>query len=223
MEIPVSQMILYHGPRPNPRAVRMFLLEKGIKLEMREVDVDGGENRRPEFVARNPSGQVPVLELDNGFWLAETGAIFQYLEELHPVPPLIGSTPEERAETRMWQRRIERRVTEPLYAAFHYVPAAEMYRTSMRILPECVAGLIALMDDELEWLDEQLSDRVTIVPGRFTVADIVLFAALDFGQTVGWPLSPGLARVGRWFEAVKARPAAALSLHPRSVQSGIHC
>lgn len=209
------------GPILGPRA--MFLLEKGIKLEMRDVDVDGGENRRAEFVALNPSGQAPVLELDNGSWLAESGAIFQYLEECYPRPPLIGAGAQERAETRMWQRRVERRITEALYAAFHYGPGAKMYESRMRILPECVPGLESLMDDGLQWLDGQLVGRLTIVPGRFTVADIVLFAALDFGQTVGWPLSPGPARVGRWFEAVKARPATALSLHPRAARSGIHC
>ncbi len=216
-------MLLYHGARPNPRAVRMFLLEKGIKLEMRDVDVDGGENRRPEFVALNPSGQVPVLELDDGFWLAETGAIFQYLEELYPTPALIGSTSQERAETRMWQRRVERRITEALYAAFHYGPGAKMYASRMRILPECVPGFEALMDDGLAWFDAQLAGRLTIVPGRFTVADIVLFAALDFGATVGWPLVPELTHVGRWFAAVQARPAAGLSLHPRAAVCGIHC
>jgi len=108
-------MLLYDAARPNPRAVRIFLLEKAIALPMQGVDVDGGENRLPEFIARNPAGQVPVLELDDGTWLAESAAIFQYLEEQYPEPPLIGATAEERAMTRMWQRRIERRITEPLW------------------------------------------------------------------------------------------------------------
>lgn len=215
-------MLLYHGARPNPRAIRMFLAEKNIALPMQDMDVDGGENRRPAFVACNPGGQVPVLELDDGAWIAETGAIFQYLEEIHPQPPLIGSTPEERAETRMWQRRIERRITEPLYAAFHYGKGLEMYKTRMHVLPECVPGLVALMRDGMEWLDALLPERTTIVPQRFTVADIVLFAALDFGTGVGWPLPAELRHLERWFSATAARSSAEASLHPRSQQTGIH-
>ena len=70
-------MLLYHGARPNPRAVRMFLAEKQLVIPIRDMDVDGGENRRPEFVIRNPAGQVPVLELDDGSWIAETGKGFE--------------------------------------------------------------------------------------------------------------------------------------------------
>jgi len=215
-------MLLYDAARPNPRAVRIFLLEKEITLPMKDIDVDGGENRLPDFVARNPAGQVPVLELDDGSWLAESAAIFQYLEELYPQPPLIGATAEERAMTRMWQRRIERRITEPLYAAFHYGPAFEMYKSRMVVLPESVAGFKALMHDGLLWLNDLLSDTNTIVPGRFTVADITLFAALDFGSSIGWSLPTELLHLNQWFETIAARPAVAASLHPKSAQTGVH-
>lgn len=200
----------------------MFLAEKSISLPMRDIDVDGGENRQPAFVERNPGGQVPVLELDDGTWLAETGAIFQYLEERYPSPALIGTTPEERAETRMWQRRVERRISEPLYAAFHYGPAVNMYKTRMVVLPECVPGLVALMHDGLTWLNNLLGDRITVVPQRFTVADIVLFAALDFGAGVGWPIPADLLHINRWFRATQERPSASASLHTRSQRTGIH-
>jgi len=215
-------MLLYDAARPNPRAVRMFLLEKGITLPMRDLDVDGRENRQSDFIARNPSGQVPMLELDDGTWLAETGAIFQYLEEQYPEPPLIGTTSEDRAISRMWQRRIERRITEPLYAAFHYGPALEMYKTRMVVLPDCVPGFKALMYDGLSWLDGLLPDADTIVPGRFTVVDIALFAALDFADSIGWPLAPELHQINQWFATTAARPAAASSLHHKSVQTGVH-
>jgi len=215
-------MLLYDAARPNPRAVRIFLLEKGITLPMRDMDVDGGENRLPDFVARNPGGQVPVLELDDGTWLAESGAIFQYLEEQYPDSPLIGVTAQERAITRMWQRRIERRVTEPLYAAFHYGPAVEMYKSRMVVLPESVAGFKALMHDGLLWLNDLLPDTDTIVRGRFTVADITLFAALDFGSSIGWSLPAELKHLNQWFESTAARPAVAASLHPKSAQTGVH-
>jgi len=215
-------MLLYDAARPNPRAVRIFLLEKEVTLPMRDMDVDGGENRLPDFIVRNPGGQVPVLELDDGTWLAESGAIFQYLEEQYPKPPLIGVTAEERAMTRMWQRRIERRITEPLYAAFHYGPALEMYKSRMVVLPESVSGFKALMHDGLSWLNHLLSDTNTIVPGRFTVADITLFAALDFGSSIGWSLPEELQHLNQWFEKTAARQSVAASLHPKSAQTGVH-
>jgi glutathione S-transferase len=215
-------MLLYDAARPNPRAVRMMLLEKGITVPARDVDVDGGENRRPDFVTCNPGGQVPVLVLDDGTWLAESGAIFQYLEEQFPYPPLIGRTPEQRAITRMWQRRVERRITEPLYAAFHYGPAVEMYRTRMVVLAECADGFKVLMQDGMAWLDALLAGATTVVPERFTVADIALFVALDFVSSIGWPMPSDLRHLQRWFRATAERPSARASLHPRSSQTGAH-
>jgi len=215
-------MLFYDAARPNPRAIRMFMLEKGINLPMRDMDVDGGENRLPDFVARNPGGQVPVLELDDGTWLAESGAILQFLEEQYPELPLIGATAEERAITRMWQRRIERRITEPLYAAFHYGPAFEMYKSRMVVLPDCVDGFKALMHDGLSWLDELLSDTNSIIPDRFSVVDITLFVALDFADSIGWAIPSELKQINRWFATTSARPSVKASLHDKSAQTGIH-
>ena len=214
-------MIFCNAARPNPRCLRMYLLEKRLTLPIREIDVDAAENLRPEFIQHNPGGQVPVLILDDGFWLAETGAIFQYLKEKYPVPSLLGATPEERAETRMWQRRIERRITEPLYAAFHYGPVAAMYRNRMLILPECVPGLEKLVHDGLLWLDALLAWRTVIVPHRFTVVDIVLYTALDFGSRVGQPCDNGLRNLHAWFAAMDNRPSAPVSLHPKAAVTEI--
>jgi len=215
-------MLLFDAARPNPRAVRMFLLEKGIHLPVRDIDVDGGENRLSDFVLRNPGGQVPVLELDDGTWLAESGAILQYLEEQYPEPSLIGVTAKERAIARMWQRRIERRITEPLYAAFHSGPALEMYKNRMLVLPDCVDGFKALMYDGLSWLNGLLPESGTIIPGRFSVADITLFVALDFADSIGWQIPPELKQIKQWFAAMAARSSATASLHPKSAKSGVH-
>src|SRR5262245_4532867 len=98
-------MRLYDSFGPNPRAVRMFLAEKGIDFERIPVDIMSAENRGAAYTAKNPGGQMPALELDDGRVLGETVAIMEYLEERSPRPALIGSNAEERAETRMWQRR----------------------------------------------------------------------------------------------------------------------
>ncbi len=214
-------MLLYDAARPNPRAVRMFLIEKRICIARQDIDVDGGENRRSPYIDRNPAGQVPALQLDDGTCLAETAAIFQFLEETYPDIPLIGRSPTERAETRMWQRRIELGITEHLYAAFHYGKASEMYRTRMRILPGSVPGLIDLVQDGLEWVDRQIATRSYIVPGRFTIVDIILYCALDFGSRVGQEIGPDHVNVRSWFDLIATRPSATASLHPKAERSGM--
>jgi len=207
-------MRLFDAFGPNPRALRMFLLEKRLTLPSTSVDIMAAENRRPPYTDRNPGGQVPALELDDGRLLAETVPIFKYLEEKHPTPPLVGTTAEERAETRMWTRRVELNITEHLYNGFRYAEGIELFRPRMRVLPEAAAGLKSIVRDKLAWLDGLLPGRSFVAGERFTVADIVLYAALDFGATVGQPLDPGLANVGAWFARIGARPSATASLHP---------
>ena len=201
-------MKLFTSIGPNPRIVRMFLLEKGIEIPSVEVDLMGGENRRAPYTDKNPAGQLPCLELDDGRVIAETVAICEYVEEKHPSPPLIGTTPEERAETRMWQRRIEIGITEHILNGFRFGEGIELFRPRMRVLPEASDGLKAIARDKLVWLDGVIGGRRYLAGDRFTLADIILFCALDFGGTVGQPLDRGLASVAAWFDRVAARPSA---------------
>lgn len=214
-------MLLYDSFGPNPRAMRMFLAEKGITILTKPIDLMKAENRRPPYTDRNPGGQLPALELDNGKCLGETVAIWEYLEEKNPTPALIGSTPEERAETRQWQRRVEQRITENLYNGFRYSQGAQIFKDRMRILPEAADGLKAVVQDNLKWLDNLLEGHDYIVGNRFTIADIILFAALDFGAGVGQKIDPSLKNVNAWFKRVDSRPSAKASLHPASAQTGM--
>ncbi len=218
-------MLLYDSFGPNPRAMRMFLAEKGITIPTRNIDLMGAENRRPPYTDRNPGGQLPALELDDGKCIGETVAIWEYLEEKHPSPPLIGATPEERAEARQWQRRIELRITEHLYNGFRYSEGAPIFKDRMRILPEAAPGLKAIVQDNLKWLDALLEGRDYIAGNRFTVADIILYCALDFGsgvgQQVGSKMEPSLKNVNAWFKRVDSRPSAKASLHPNAAQIGM--
>src|SRR5215471_5287453 len=103
-----SAMKLYsHALAPNPRRVRIFAAEKGIELALQDIDILAGQSRTPEFLAKNPSGGVPVLELDDGSCLAESVAICRYLEGLHPEPNLFGRDLREQAQIEMWNRRME--------------------------------------------------------------------------------------------------------------------
>ncbi|HEU4427812.1 MAG TPA: glutathione S-transferase N-terminal domain-containing protein, partial [Myxococcota bacterium] len=85
-------MKLYeNASAPNPRRVRIFLAEKGISVPVEQVDILKRENREPAFRAKNPFGQVPVLELDDGTCISESVAICRYFEEVQPSPPLFGA------------------------------------------------------------------------------------------------------------------------------------
>jgi glutathione S-transferase len=110
-----------YPPAPNPARVGFYLNEKGLEVEQVIVDFRRNEQNSPEHLARNPAGVVPVLELDDGTCLTESLAIIEYLEELHPEPPMIGRDPLERALTRARERWIEMNV---LLRIARYVHAA---------------------------------------------------------------------------------------------------
>ena len=204
-------MKLHTSIGPNPRVVKMFLAEKGLELPLVKVDLMGGENRRePYNTAVNRAGQTPALELDSGATLTEITAICEYLEEVQPSPPLIGTTPEERAETRMWTRRVDLKVCEPMANGFRFAEGLALFQGRMRCLPEAAPGLKAIARDGLEWLEGEFKGP-WIAGERFTLADILLFCFLDFGATVGQPLDPAFGKLTAWFARTKARPSAAAS------------
>ena len=187
-------MKLYNSIGPNPRVVNMFLAEKGVDIDRVPVDLRAGENRQQPYLSKNPSGQTPALELDNGDCVTEIIAICEYLEEKFPNPPLIGTTPEERAEARMWTRRMDIKVCEPMANGFRYAEGLPLFQSRLRCLPEAAPGLKLVAQDGLEWMENHLSGD-WLAGDRFTLADIVLFAFFDFGGQVGQPLDPKFTKV----------------------------
>jgi len=203
-------MKFYNSVGPNPHVVRMFMAEKGLAVDQTEIDLRGGENRQPAYVAKNPHGTTPALELDDGDILAEITAICEYIDELHPNPPLIGTTPEERAKTRMWVRRIDLNIVEPLANGFRFSAGLPMFKDRMRCIPQAADDLKAQAQDKLTWLDGQIAGHTWIAGERFTLADVLLYCFLAFGAQVGQPLNPDNKNIAAWFERVKARPSAAV-------------
>jgi glutathione S-transferase len=202
-------MKLYNSIGPNPKLVRMFAAEKGISFpEVEEVDLMAGANRKEPYLSRNPAGQVPCLQLDDGRVISETTAICEYLEETKPEPPLLGRSPADRAETRMWTRRVEWKIVQPLADGFRFAEGLPLFKSRIRVLPEAAAGLKATAQDGLAWLDRQMAGRQWIVPDRFSLADVVLYAFVEFGATVGQGPDPKLASLAAWQERMKARPSA---------------
>jgi glutathione S-transferase len=202
-------MKLYDGLGPNPKIVRMFMAEKGIDLPKVTVDLRAGENRQAAHLKRNPSGQLPTLETDDGRCISEVTAICEYLEEKFPQKPLIGTTPEERGETRMWTRKVDLMICEPMANGFRFGEGLQLFKERIHTEPDAAPGLKRLAAANLKWLDKQLEGKTWIAGSRFSLADILLFGMMSFFTTMGQPLDPSLKNVAAWFERVKARPSAA--------------
>lgn len=203
-------MRLYNSIGPNPRVVRMFMAEKGIDIPKVEVDLMTGENRGTEHLKRNPHGQMPTLELDDGSFLAEILPICEYLEEKHPSPALIGSTPEERAKTRMWTRRVDLNICEPMANGFRFSEGLPLFKDRIYTAPEAANSLKAMAQNRLKWLDGQMGDGRTFVAGdKVSLADVLLYCFVDFGGQVGQPLNPEFQNLIAWFARMKARPSTA--------------
>ena len=202
-------MKLYTGLGPNPRAVSLFLAEKGLEVPEIQVDLMAGENRDTNHLERNPAGQLPTLELDDGTFLAEVTAICEYVEEIHPAPALIGSTPEERAETRMWVRRIDLNIVEPMTTGFRGAEGLSLFKDRMRTFPQAAEDLKLHAQERLAWLDGLMGDNDFICGDRFSLADVFLYAFLEFGASVGQPIDPKLETVASWYTRIAARPAIA--------------
>lgn len=201
-------MKLYDSVGPNPRIVRMFMAEKGIDIPKQTVDLRGGENRQEAHLKRNPMGQMPTLELDDGSYLSEITAICEYLEEKNPAPAMIGATAEERAECRMWTRRLDLNICEPLAMGYRFGEAVKFFEKRIPVAPEASPGLKMIAAKRLQWLNEQLAGKDYLCGKRFTLADIFLFGWLEFGNQVGQPLDPANTNIAAWMARVGARPSA---------------
>jgi glutathione S-transferase len=203
-------MKLYNSGGPNPRMVRMFMAEKGIDMPKVDVDLRGGENRREPYLKVNPSGQTPALELDDGTVLAEITAICEYLDEIKKdTPSLIGDTPAERAATRMWTRRIDLNIAEPALNGFRFAEGLKMFQSRVRCIPQAADELKATARDKLAWLEGLMGAKPFVAGNKLSMADIFLFAMVDFLKGVGQPLEPANKNLTAWFERMKARPSAA--------------
>jgi glutathione S-transferase len=199
----------------------MYLLEKELVIPTQNIDVFSGENRQYPFLDYNSAGQLPTLKLDNETYISESVAIVEYLEELHPQPALIGSTPEERALSRQWLRRVELNITEFIHNAYHYSEGIERFKTRIPVADEAAKGLKLVAQDRIAWLDRMMDNNAYLVSDHFTIADIWLYVWLDFGISVGQPFDRTLPNITPWFDRIAARSSAIASLHPNSQKMGV--
>ena len=211
-------MKLLNSFGPNPRMVRMFMAEKGMNVPSEDLDLLAGANRQEPYLSKNPGGQTPALELDDGTVIAETVTICEYLEEQQPTPALIGTTALERAVARMWARRVELNITEHMYNGFRFAEGIEIFRNRMVCVPEAAAGLKTKARAGREWLNGLLVGRDFIAGNKITVADVLLYCCMDFAKDVGQPLEPELTNLAAWYARMNARPSAQSSLHVAAPQ-----
>ena len=201
-------MKLYnHSLAPNPRRVRIFAAEKNIELSLEDVDILAGQSRTPEFLAKNSSGGLPVLELDDGSYLSESVAICRYLEGLHPEPNLLGRDLREQAEIERWNRRMELE----LFAAIGRTVqnTSSIFQGRFKQFPDYGEAQRAVVHQRLERMDRELNGQQFVAGDRFTIADITALVAIDIGgRLADIKIAPELTHLSRWHQAVSSRPSA---------------
>jgi len=190
----------------HPRRVRIFMAEKGLSIERREVDAAGGANAMPDFLRLNPLGKLPVLELDDGSAIAESLAICRYLEAIHPQPPLMGKTPQASAHIEMWTLRMDHELSQPIALAF--VHSSDFYRGRLEQVPEVALWARTRALQTMTWLDGELAGRSHIAGEDYSLADIVAQCAFVLGKAVSLRIPAAQANLMRWFAQVSARPTA---------------
>lgn len=191
---------------PNPRRARIFIAEKGLTIPTVQVDIGNLATRTPEFLAINPLGRVPVLELDDGSKIAESLAICRYLESLHPKPALFGCSPDETAHVEMWVHRVEFNLVQNVFGCFQNTH--DYMKERMTQIPAYGELCRERAVEFCSLLDDQLGRGQYIAGDRYSMADISAQMALDFGKVV--KIRPGNEQTNllRWQQEVSARPSA---------------
>jgi glutathione S-transferase len=202
-------MKLYDGGRaPNPRRVRIFLAEKGIKVPTELVDLGAMAQRSEAYTAINPLQRVPALVLDDGTVIAESIAICRYFEAQQPDPPLFGRGALEIALVEMWNRRAEFNLYLPVSSVFrHLHPGAKAMEDPQ--VPQWGEANKPRIFEFLQFLDGELKGRPYLAGEAFSVADITAMIAVDFMRVSKLAVPDALTSLKRWHQAVSARPSAA--------------
>ena len=212
-----SDLKLYHSvTSPNSRRVRIFLAEKGLTLPLVPVDLAKGEQHSDAYRAVNPRRVVPTLVLKDGTAIGEVLAIWRYLEEVYPTPPLLGSTPKDKALVTMWERRAE-------FEGFAAVMEG-VRNASERLKGRAIAGpydydqVPALVERSrlrvknfYADLDARLAARPFVAGDHFSAADITGLVTVDFAaKAMSFPVHDERKALRRWVEKVSSRPSAAV-------------
>ena len=209
-------MKIYDRPGfPNPARIRIVLSAKGLESRIQFISVDliAAEPKQPAFLEKNPSGVIPVLELDDGTLISESTAITEFLDNLDGQPSLTGRTPREKALIHMMQRRAEAYVLDPVGLYFHHAtpslgPALQAFKSpewsgradmGLREGTKARAGM--------KYFDELLATQGYLAGDAFSMADITLFAGLMFADAAGLGVPEDHASLRKWRAHVADLPS----------------
>ena len=196
---------------PNPARIRIALAEKGLtdQVEFVSVDVPNGEHQKPEFLAKNPAGTVPVLELDDGTTISECTAITEFIDAQAGATDLTGREPKERATIHMMQRRAEADLLDAVGTYFHHAtpglgPDIEGYQCAEWGNHQRERALKGM-----HYLNGVLAGQPWLAGQNFSMADITAFAGLAFADFAEIAIPDDLTHLKHWRARVAARPSVA--------------
>jgi glutathione S-transferase len=188
-----------HLTSGNGYKARLLLAQLGIAYERIEYDLDKRETRTPEFLTMNPNGRIPLLEFDDGTFLAESNAILWFLAEGTPYLP---TDRWQRAEVLQWmffeQNNHEPNIAGLRFWIMHAVPVTslmDLWRPAKRAAGEAALGV----------MDGHLATRAFFVGDRYSIADIALYAYTHVAHEGGFDLGP-YVHVRAWLARVAAQP-----------------
>jgi glutathione S-transferase len=200
---------------PNPARIRIVLAEKGLdaRIEFVPVDLFAAEHKREPFLSRNPSGVVPVLELDDGTFISECVAITEYLDNLDGNPILTGTTPREKAVIHMMQKRADDQLIDTIGNWFHHAtpglgPVLEAYKSpEWAHRKEWGERQFAKFQRGLGYFNGVLGTQPYIAGERFSMADITAYGALLHAAAAGVGIPDELTALASWHARVSERPS----------------
>jgi len=200
---------------PSPRRARILLAEKGLGHATVSIDLRGGEQFGAAFRAVNPQCTVPALRLESGRVLTDNAAIIAYLEARYPEPPVLGITPEEKADIASWQWRVE---FEGLLAVAEAMRNASPALANRALpgpveyaqIPELAQRGLARIQQFFATLDAQLAGHEFVAGSAFSVADITAVVAVDFARIVKQKPDEHHSQILRWRARMGDRPSMSL-------------
>ena len=189
---------------PNGQRVGIFMNEKNIDIPKTEIDLRAGENLSEDYTAKNFIGRVPVLELDDGTFLAESQAICRYLEAKHPEPNLFGTTGEEQAIIEMWSRRVEINVLIPVAQGFRNITG--FFKDRETCVKEWGEVSVDLARDAVTHFDQHLQNNQFLMGDRYCIADMTFAILIGFAKNVGQDFLD-MPSIKRFHDEVTSRDA----------------
>jgi glutathione S-transferase len=187
----------------------MFIAEKRLDVEQVEICIADGDHRKADFLAKNPLGQVPVLELDSGICISESMAICRYLEEEFPTPNLFGRDPEERAVIHMWSRRAEATLFVPAVDYGHH--SHPLFRGQFSQIPSYAYLCRDSIEKSYSLLDSRLGSVGFLGGDTFSIADLIAFCGLELARLWQVAFAPSLTSLALWHRRISERPSASMA------------